>query len=94
MSRNQSTTDNSAIQKAIDQVLTEMEDVTADSPEFAKMVDQLVTLTKALPAKEAKVKLDTLITAGASLAGIIMILTFEKAGIVTSKALSFVMKAR
>lgn len=94
MSRNQSEDHYAAIHKAIDQVTTEMASVTADSPEFAKMVDQLVTLQKALPAKESRLKLDTLVTVGANLAGIILILGFEKANVVTSKALSFVMKAR
>jgi len=83
-----------ALEKAIDQVLKEMETVTADSPEFAKMVDRLVTLHKALPEKERKVKWDTLITVAGNLAGIVMILSFERAHVVTSKALSFVLKSK
>lgn len=82
------------LQKAIDQVLTEMEGVTADSSEFAKMREQLVELYKALPKKEPRVKLDTLLTVGGNLAGILLILNFEKAHVVTSKALSFVLKTK
>jgi hypothetical protein len=82
-----------AIWKAIKQVHTEMETVTADSPEFAKMVEQLVTLYKALPTKEPKVKLDSLLGIAGNLLGIGMILGFEKTGVITTKALSFVKKA-
>lgn len=90
-------TNEAAIWKAINQIITEMETVTADSPEFAKMVDQLVTLYKALPPtkeKEPKVKWDTLVAVAGNLLGIGMILGFERAGVITSKALGFVMKAK
>lgn len=91
------TNNEAAIWKAINQITDEMQSVTADSPEFAKMVDQLVTLYKALPPtkeKEPKVKWDTLATVGGNLLGIAMILGFERAGVITSKALGFVMKAK
>jgi hypothetical protein len=97
MAHTEANTNEAAIWKAINQILSEMETVTADSPEFAKMVDQLVTLYKALPPtkeKESIVKWDTLATVAGNLLGIGMILGFERAGVITSKALGFVMKAK
>lgn len=87
--------DPTAIEKAIDQVLTEMETVTADSPEFAKMTEQLVVLYKALPEKkESGVRIETLVPVIGNLAGIVLILGFEKFNVITSKALGFVMKSK
>lgn len=95
MSRSKPAIDAAAtLQVAIDQVLLEMQTVTADSPEFAKLTDQLVILTKALPNKEPKVKMDTLLTVGGNLAGILLILNFEKANVIATKALGFVGKFR
>lgn len=94
MSRNQAPDDTAPIRKAIDQVLLEMDTVTADSEEFKKMTDNLVTLTKALPHKDRWEVYKVVLPVAANLAGIIMILGFEKFNVVTSKALGFVMKAR
>lgn len=94
MSRDQAKDDSAAIRKAIDQVLLEMETVTADSKEFKEMTDNLVTLTKALPHRDRWEVWKVVLPVSANLLGIIMILGFEKANVVTSKALGFVMKAR
>lgn len=110
---------NPTIQQAIDQVLNELENLTADAPEFAKTVDQLEKLIKiqnstlelkhklSLADRELEQKAeeraskkkfnisgDALITAGASLAGILMILSYERANVIATKALGFIAKAR
>lgn len=83
------------LDKAIADVLSEMETVTADSDEYARMVDQLDKLCKMRTyKKDPSVKLDTIVAVAGNLAGIIVILGFERAHVITSKALGFVIKSR
>lgn len=83
------------LEKAIERVLDHMTTETMTSDDYAKDVDHLVKL-HTLKANQAKqrVSKDVLITVGANLAGIILILTHERVHVVTTKALSLVMKAR
>ena len=80
----------------IDGVCTQIDD-NGDyhSDETTKMVDNLDKLA------DVKVKLtnprlspDAIVAVGANLAGILLILKFEKLDILTSKAISFVTKSR
>lgn len=84
-----------ALENAIAHVYNDLRNVEPDSPEFAKMVDQLTKLyeLKPKPAKD-RISADTLVTVGANLAGIVLILGFEKANVITSKALGFVSKLK
>lgn len=83
------------LEKAITRVLESMDGVDVTSEEYAKMVAQLDKLHKMLPPKkEAKVSNDALIAVAGNLLGIVIILGFERAHIVTSKALGFVLKSR
>lgn len=84
-----------ALQEAIDSVLEEMKGFTADTPEYAAMTDQLTKLynLKVLDTPKGVSK-DTLAMIGGNLAGIVMILGHERAHVVASKALSFVMKLK
>lgn len=79
----------------IDNLMSEMTPVRCDADSYAKMVDQFVKL---YPLKDAerpkKLSPDVLATISANLIGIAAILWHERAGIVTSKALTFVMKLR
>lgn len=85
----------SGLDKAISDVLTQMEGYDADSPEFARMVEQLDKLHKMRTYKrEPSVKLDTVLAVAGNLAGIVIILGFERAHVITSKALGFVIKSR
>ena len=63
--------------------------------EYTTLVDQLVKLTN-IKAEHAEkpVSRDALVNGAVSLAGILLILNFERAGVVTSKALGFVSKLR
>lgn len=95
MLKKQQTEEDQALNEAIAHVYRDLEGYDADSPEFAKMVDQLSKLyeLKPKPAKD-RISTDTLITVGANLAGIVLILGFEKANVITSKALGFVSKLK
>lgn len=84
-----------SLDKALDRVLLDMQNHSVVSAEYAKMVDQLSKL-HALKVANTKMRVsnDTLATIVANLAGIVLILHFEKVQIVTSKAMSFVPKLR
>ena len=94
-----SSTNKDGLTKAIDSLLEEMSDLNGDDPEYAKMADQL---TKLYALKEvdyrvesnSRVSMDTMAVVGANLAGILMIVGHERANVVTSKALSLLMKLK
>lgn len=94
-----SSTNKDGLTKAIDSLLEEMSDLNGDDPEYAKMADQL---TKLYALKEvdyrvesnSRVSMDTLAVVGANLAGILMIVGHERANVVTSKALSLLLKLK
>jgi len=82
------------LEKVIDDTLSKLQETDPTSDEFAKIVDQLEKLHKMLPKKESWAKPDTLIPVIGNLAGIVAILNFERANVITTKALGFVMKTR
>lgn len=96
MSLNKTSADKTGLEEAIDKVLLEMSSKASDSEEFSKMVDQLEKLHKMKIAEkpESRVDINTLVAIGGNLAGIVAILGFERAHVVTSKALGFVLKSR
>lgn len=87
--------ENSGLQEAIDEILREMARYSSSSDEYAKMADQLSKLysLKEIDSKR-RVSPDTLALVIANLTGIILIVGHERMNVVTSKALSFVMKLR
>ena len=96
MSLNSTSAPVPGIQEVIDKILLEMQGKDADSEEFAKMANQLEKLHKMKMAERPDSKFDynTLIAVGGNLIGIVSILGFERAHVVTSKALGFVLKSR
>lgn len=79
------------LQRAIDNVLSEMEHETADSEEYGKMVDQLQKLHAMQTAQgRPRVSPDVKANILANLIGIFVIVGHERAHLVTSKALSFI----
>lgn len=88
-------TEMSGLDRAIDNVLFEMRGYTAESDEYTTMVDQL---TKLYALKEhenpCRVSPDTLAIVVGNIIGIVLIVGHERAHIVTSKALNFVLKLR
>ena len=87
--------DDPQLVETIDLVMDRLRDTVVDSKEFNQLTDQL---TKLLIAKNArkrdKASTDVLLTVGANLAGIAMIIGHERANVIASKALGFVMKLR
>lgn len=83
----------------LDEIITALESqlvaTDPDAEEYAKMVTQLETLYKIkAQTKPPRVSADTLVIAGANLLGIILIVGHERAHVMTSKAVGFVLKAR
>jgi hypothetical protein len=83
------------LEVAINDVLAQMLPLEADSDTFAKMNEQLEKLCtmKALD-KGDRASVDAILAVVGNLAGILMILSYERVHIVTSKALSFVLKSK
>lgn len=84
------------LDEAIDDLFRELQGVNGDDEEYDKMTTQLVKLIKLKKETEPswRVSPDTLALIGANLLGILLILNFERAGVVASKALSFVGKLK
>lgn len=82
------------LQQAIDRLYASMQLVDTGSQEYAKITDQLAKLY-ALKETNSKgsVSADTLLTVLGNLLGILVIVKYERANVITSKALGFVMRA-
>ena len=82
---------------AIERVLTRMQYEEPDSEEYGTLLgrlDRLISIKNAQKSEKPRISADTLVTAGASLLGIILILGYERVNVVTSKALGFVIKSK
>lgn len=79
----------------IDRIMLEMENHEGTSEDFNRLMAQLERLTT-LKEKNlhASVSPDTKAVIAANLAGILMIVSHERAHVVTSKAVNFLMKLR
>lgn len=88
--------EDSGLQKVIDQLLESMTDEDPGSVDYTRKVDHLTKLYELKERKNAtrRVSPDTMAIVAGNLAGILMIVGHEKAHVVTSKALSFILKAR
>lgn len=83
------------LDEVITKVLAQMSETNSGTPEFAAMADQLTKLYKLKEIESpSRVSPDTLAVVAGNLAGILMILNFERVHIVTSKAIGFVLKPR
>jgi hypothetical protein len=83
------------LDKEINHVLSVMGVLEPDSEKYATMAKNLETLYKAKSnEKDRKVSPDTIAVVLGNLLGIGIILTYEKANIIVSKALGFVIKGR
>jgi len=81
------------LEKAIDDVLTQLPLYPANSEEYAAMVTQLAQLHAMKVAQTPPgVSKDVIVTVVANLVGIAVIVGHERTHIVTSKALTFVKK--
>ena len=83
------------LQELIDLVQTQMLTEGADSDKFREMNDELERLYAMKKAnKSSRVSPDALVAVAGNLLGIGLILQHERLHVVTSKALSFVMKTK
>lgn len=79
------------LEETIDDLLKHMRAVSEDSPEYAKMADQLVKIYELKKHDTSPaVSPDVLVTVVGNLIGILVIVGHERAHIVGSKALLFV----
>ncbi len=85
-----------ALDQLIDSVYADLAGFTSDEEEFDKQTTQLAKLLKlkAELTPQTRVSPDVLATLAANLLGIVAILGYEHAHVVTSKALQFVTKLR
>ncbi len=83
------------LEKAIDEALTDMNGFTSETDEYSQIVDQLTKLYNLKDIDRPKgPSADTLVLVTGNLVGILMIVGYERANIVTSKALNFLLKLR
>lgn len=93
---NHKNTNPTAMQEEITRVIAELKNHDVSSEEYKKVADQLEQLYKIDNTRKGtdRVSPDALIAAITSLTGIVAILGFEHAGVITSKALGFVTKVK
>lgn len=83
------------LEQEIDSVINTMSYYKPDSNEYAAIAKNLETLYKAKSHDRCRhVSPDTIATIAGNLLGIALILGYEKANVITSKALGFVIKGR
>ena len=83
------------LNEAISRVYTDMEAYSPDSDEYSRLttqLDRLYSLRKSNDAK--KVSADTKMIVAGNLATVAMIISFEKAHVLTSKAFSLLTKLK
>lgn len=84
-----------SIDDEIDNVLKFMEKYKPDSEEYGAAVHNLKELCEARSKKASRlVELDTIIVAATNILGIVLILNHEQLHVITTKAITFVMKGR
>lgn len=89
------TTTPDALDVVIDGALDQLKGIDVLSDDYVKAMTQIEKLQKMKEHNSPKpVSRDTLVIAGTNLAGILLILSYERAHVITTKALGFVMKPR
>lgn len=91
------TTVRPGLEKAIDDALRELDGFSAEHPEYERITARLTELyAMRVTEKPTPKALNTEVWIGAAvnLAGIAMIINHERVGVITSKALGFVMKSK
>ena len=83
------------LEKEIHSVLDEMAALDPDSKDYSDMMNNLGKLFDAKSKeKDRKISPDTIVIVACSLLEIVLMLNYEKTGVITSKALGFVIKGR
>lgn len=85
----------SPIAKELDILFFKLKDHDPDTDEYKQTLDRIATLSKLdFETKRKPVSNDTLITVGANLLAVIMILRFEELNPLVTKAIQFLPRAR
>lgn len=83
------------LDETIDAALSELKELKTNDPTYQTTLDRVKELYKLKEQNTPKrVSPDTMVLVAGNLAGIVLILGYERAHVVTSKALGFVLKSR
>lgn len=82
------------LERAIDRALRELTHHEIDSEEYAKKLEMVIKLHGIKDRGPEPVSKDTLAIVGANLLGIVMIIKHEYVNVVTSRAMSLILKPR
>lgn len=82
------------LESEIESVLRHLSVTAVDAAEYPKVLNHLERLYEMKGVKPDRVKKDTMALIAGNLAGIMLILKHERMDIITSKALSFVLRAK
>lgn len=83
-----------ALDKQIEMVIKSLSECEPGSEEYMNIIEVLDKLYKMKSQDDKGVSMDTLLIVGGNLLGIVLILGYEKAGTITSKALNLIIKGR
>jgi hypothetical protein len=85
----------SKLKRACDRAVRELDDHSVASDEYGVILERLSKLHKMMEDnKPASVSPDTLVMAATNIVGLILIIKHEHFNVITSKALSFVIRPR
>ena len=88
-------TEKVTISELITATQTEMFGMTVGTEEYDHALEKLERLYKLKNLnKDFRISPDTLLIVGGNLAGLLLVLNFERVGVITSKALGFIIKSR
>lgn len=85
------------LEKEIDAVLDYMDNMSPDSEEYTTIVTNLERLYKAkadVDGRKRKISPDTILLVGGGILEILIILNYEKANVITSKAFGRILKGK
>lgn len=87
--------ESSSLENAIEKAIRELGNHPIGSEDYVRTLDQVVKLHKMREEeKSSSVSKDTLVVAGTNLLGIILIIKHEFVNVITSRALSLILKPR
>lgn len=83
------------LDKRINEVLEYMKNISPESTDYTVITENLERLYKAKASEnDRKISSDTIAVVAGNLLGIVIILGYEKANVITSKAFSLILKGR
>lgn len=80
----------SKLDEAIDEIYREMAGYTSDTDEYAKMTSQLERLTLLKEGTRRQVNPDTIVVASANVLAVLIIVSYERVAVITSRAMNLI----